>query len=239
MNTDDQRNTNLSPHDEIKNSIFLMFSSVWESIPLIYNDFRDAFEAYYGQEYSFKKNINFCTWIGGDRDGNPNITSQTTSWALKFQRIQILKKYIDSIDTLFHELSLERKLDLRFESDINEDLKFLSIDEKVKLTHENETIRLKLLLIKKKLEKNFQLIEHDEIDFKYRYQDFKQDLLSIEKHLNDHDFMVGNQFSGADILVAQTFMWAQMVKFPLDMPASLEFLARMKERDGYQRALAI
>ena len=94
MNTDDQRNTNLSPHDEIKNSIFLMFSSVWESIPLIYNDFRDAFEAYYGQEYSFKKNINFCTWIGGDRDGNPNITSQTTSWALKFQRIQILKNIL-------------------------------------------------------------------------------------------------------------------------------------------------
>ena len=67
---------------------------------------------------------------------------------------------------------------------------------------------------------------------------FKHALKVVEKHLNDHDFMVGNQFSGADIL-AQTFMWAQMVKFPLDMPASLEFLARMKERDGYQRALAI
>ena len=51
--------------------------------------------------------------------------------------------------------------------------------------------------------------------------------------------MVGNRFSGADILVAQTFMWSQMVKFPLDAPASLEFLTRMKEREGYQRALAV
>jgi len=69
--------------------------------------------------------------------------------------------------------------------------------------------------------------------------EFRQALKVIEGHLDKNDYMVGNQFSGADILVAQTFMWAQMVKFPLDMPASLEFIARMKERDGYQRAISI
>ena len=69
--------------------------------------------------------------------------------------------------------------------------------------------------------------------------EFRQALKVIEGHLNTHEYMVGEQFSGADILVAQTFMWAQMVKFPLDTPASQEFLVRMKERDGYQRALAI
>ena len=69
--------------------------------------------------------------------------------------------------------------------------------------------------------------------------EFRQALKVIEGHLSTNDYMVGNQFSGADILVAQTFMWAQMVKFPLDVPASQEFLARMKERDGYQRALEI
>ena len=69
--------------------------------------------------------------------------------------------------------------------------------------------------------------------------EFRQALKVIEAHLDKNDYMVGGQFSGADILVAQTFMWGQMVKFPLDAPASQEFLARMKERDGYQRALAI
>ena len=69
--------------------------------------------------------------------------------------------------------------------------------------------------------------------------EFRQALKVIEGHLDKNDYMVGGQFSGADILVAQTFMWAQMVKFPLDAPASLEFLARMKEREGYQRALAV
>lgn len=69
--------------------------------------------------------------------------------------------------------------------------------------------------------------------------EFRQALKVVEKHLSENEYMVGNRFSGADILVAQTFMWSQMVKFPLDAPASLEFLTRMKEREGYQRALAV
>lgn len=69
--------------------------------------------------------------------------------------------------------------------------------------------------------------------------EFKHALKVVEGHLDSNEYMVGNQFSGADILVAQTFMWAQMVRFPMDLPASLEFIARMKERDGYQRAMAI
>ncbi|MBT6176914.1 MAG: glutathione S-transferase family protein [Deltaproteobacteria bacterium] len=69
--------------------------------------------------------------------------------------------------------------------------------------------------------------------------EFKHALKVIEGHLDTHDYMVGGEFSGADILVAQTFMWAQMVRFPLDSPAALEFIVRMKERDGYQRAMAL
>ena len=95
MNTDDHRSINISPKDEIKNSIFLMFNSVWESIPHIYDDMRSAFKTYYNKEYNFTKNINFCTWIGGDRDGNPNITSDITEWTLKFQRTQILKNILN------------------------------------------------------------------------------------------------------------------------------------------------
>ena len=46
MNTDDYRTTKISPEDEIKNSIFLMFNSAWDSLPILYNDFNEAFNSY-------------------------------------------------------------------------------------------------------------------------------------------------------------------------------------------------
>lgn len=71
-----------------------------------------------------------------------------------------------------------------------------------------------------------------------RYE-FKRAVKIIESHLATREYMVGETFTGADILVAQTLMWAQMVKFPLDAPASLEFIARMKDREGYKRAISV
>lgn len=185
MNTDDHRSINISPKDEIKNSIFLMFNSVWESIPHIYDDMRSAFKTYYNKEYHFTKNINFCTWIGGDRDGNPNITSDITEWTLKFQRTQILKKYIKSIETLFYELSLSTKSDLEFENSIQKDLKKIDINNN-ESKFQNESIRLKLLLIKSKLEQTLNKFKCDEIITDYSYLDFKKDLITLKNHLNNN-----------------------------------------------------
>ncbi len=182
MNTDDFRNTDVSPKDEIKNSIFLMFNSVWESIPILYSDIRIAFKNYYNENYNFHKNINFCTWIGGDRDGNPNITSDITSWTLKYQRIQILKKYIQSVETLFYDMSLSKQNDIKFETSIDSDLTKLDIIYD-KLRFKNESIRLKLLLIKFKLEEALNQFQNDQIDITYSISNFKEDLIDLKNHI--------------------------------------------------------
>ena len=182
MNTDDFRIKDISPKDEIKNSIFLMFNSIWESIPIIYSDIRASFKNYYNENYHFKKNINFCTWIGGDRDGNPNVTSDITRWTLQYQRIQILKKYIDSVETLFYNLSLSKQNDTKFEAGIDDDLTKLELSSDA-IKFKNEPIRLKLLLIKLKLEKSLSQIEEGQININYNISDFKSDLLEIKNHM--------------------------------------------------------
>ena len=209
MNTDDLRSVNILPEHEIKNSIFLMFNSAWESVPMIYNDIRNAFKTYYNKDYDYSKNINFCTWIGGDRDGNPNITSQVTNWALKFQRTQIIKQYILSIDELFHELSLAQKKDLKFEAELTKDFKKVNLSKEKKMRLKNEPLRLKLYLIKQKLIKSLEKIENDKLNIDYSYPDFENDLLDLEKHLkNNHPIdLIKNSSLEKLIIRAKTFQF--------------------------------
>jgi phosphoenolpyruvate carboxylase len=47
----------------------------------------------------------FGSWIGGDRDGNPNVTSETTVLALRMQAQTILQEYSRRLDELRGQLS--------------------------------------------------------------------------------------------------------------------------------------
>jgi phosphoenolpyruvate carboxylase len=46
------------------------------------------------------------SWIGGDRDGNPNVTAETLSYALKRQAMTALDYYLDELHALGAELSI-------------------------------------------------------------------------------------------------------------------------------------
>jgi len=49
--------------------------------------------------------ITFGSWIGGDRDGNPWVTSDITVTTLEYQRSLILQRYLKDLETLFNDLS--------------------------------------------------------------------------------------------------------------------------------------
>lgn len=50
--------------------------------------------------------IRFASWIGGDRDGNPNVTPETTLRVSSLNRWRAAQLYISDIDQLFDELSM-------------------------------------------------------------------------------------------------------------------------------------
>ena len=50
--------------------------------------------------------VRFGSWVGGDRDGNPNVTPQTTLEVLSFQRAQALSLLAAEIEELLSELSV-------------------------------------------------------------------------------------------------------------------------------------
>ena len=207
FNTPDIITSSVSPKDEVKNSIFIMLDSVWKSVPEIYKDFKYSFKNYYKKSYQFNRNINFCTWVGGDRDGNPNITSSITKWTLKFQRIEILKKYIDLINDIYFQLSLENVEDQIFENKIKQSLAKIKIDKTIIDNHKSQQIRLQLFIIKTRLEDNLFLIQNNKLNIKYNYEDFKYDLIILKKHLENN--FTFNLYDNSDLerllILVETF----------------------------------
>ena len=60
--------------------------------------------------------IKFASWIGGDRDGNPNVTPEVTSEVINIQRLRGAKLYLSDLNNLYNELAISS----RFSEEMNE-----------------------------------------------------------------------------------------------------------------------
>ncbi len=66
--------------------------------------------------------------------------------------------------------------------------------------------------------------------------EFKRSIAALDKQMEGRDYAVGNRFSGADILLAQTINWAE--RFEFEIPQKyLEYRDRMYQRPACQRAV--
>ena len=71
--------------DEIRMGLDIYPMSLFASLPRVYQEIAEAFHAVYGiaiDELDLPKLISFGSWIGGDRDGNPFVTPDSTREAL-------------------------------------------------------------------------------------------------------------------------------------------------------------
>jgi phosphoenolpyruvate carboxylase len=73
--------------DELHAGLIHFRSTIVQTIPLIYRDLEEAIaEAYPGADIPVPTVLTFGTWVGGDRDGNPNVTPELTREALRILR---------------------------------------------------------------------------------------------------------------------------------------------------------
>ena len=99
------RFTKLTVADEIENALSYYQSTFLREIPRIYADL----ERELGQQpvASF---LRMGQWIGGDRDGNPNVSAQTLEYALRRQSEVALRHYLTEVHYLGGEMSLSAML---------------------------------------------------------------------------------------------------------------------------------
>ena len=152
-NTDDLKRFKPTPVEEARWGLAVIEDSLWETIPKVYRRLNDIFVKNMGK--SLPKNFNpieFGSWMGGDRDGNPNVTSLTTKEVILLSRWEAAKLYEKGLTKLIRGLSMEKcsKKILRFTGKTYEPYRvFLRpLRDKMRKTHrhiENHLVRKKPL----------------------------------------------------------------------------------------------
>jgi len=99
--TDETRDRAPTVVDEVRNSIFWFDASIFWVVPRIMRELRAAVAATYPElTPTFERPLTFGSWVGGDRDGNPNVTATVTAAALdEHQRmaLQLLRRSIEGM----------------------------------------------------------------------------------------------------------------------------------------------
>ena len=105
--TDDIRRSRPTPIDEAKWGYAVIENSLWHAVPRFLREFSDQVKEHLSLELPIDYSpIEFTSWMGGDRDGNPFVTAQVTSEVLDHGRWMALNLYIQDLKTLCAELSM-------------------------------------------------------------------------------------------------------------------------------------
>ncbi|WP_428841949.1 phosphoenolpyruvate carboxylase [Halobacillus naozhouensis] len=92
--TDELRQRKPTVMDEVRNGLYYFDETLFDVLPDIHQELEDRLEESYPEDtWNVPNFLRFGSWIGGDRDGNPNVTPELTWETLKKQRTLVLKKY--------------------------------------------------------------------------------------------------------------------------------------------------
>jgi phosphoenolpyruvate carboxylase len=92
--TDELRYSKPTVIDEVKNGLYYFDQTLFEVLPEIHQEVEDSLKAHFpNSNWKVPNFLRFGSWIGGDRDGNPNVTPEVTWETLSRQRKLVLKKY--------------------------------------------------------------------------------------------------------------------------------------------------
>jgi phosphoenolpyruvate carboxylase len=101
--TDEVRDRTVSPLDEVRGALAVFEQILWEALPRYVRQIDQAL----GEPLPLDAApLRFGSWIGGDRDGNPNVTPEITRRATWMARWVAADLYLREIEALRGELSI-------------------------------------------------------------------------------------------------------------------------------------
>ncbi len=164
-NTDDLKRTKPSPYDEARWGLAIIEDSLWDTIPKVYRRLNSIFLK--NMNKALPKNFNpiqFGSWMGGDRDGNPNVTSKVTQEVILLSRWEAAKLYEKSLTKIIRSYSMikcSKKIRYKVGESFEPYRVFLRpLRDKMRLTHRSIE---QYLINKKPLNKNNLLSSKEEI----------------------------------------------------------------------------
>jgi len=94
--------------DELEHVLFYLTDIVYRIVPPFYEEVENALEHVFGdgaEQVQIPAVLRFASWVGGDMDGNPNVSAETLRHALHQQRASILARYRSEFSQLARRLS--------------------------------------------------------------------------------------------------------------------------------------
>lgn len=107
--TDEIRQHRPTPVDEAKWGFTTIEQTLWNAVPKFIRELNGMVEEQCGQTLPLDvAPVRFASWMGGDRDGNPNVTHNVTQEVLWLSRWKAADLYLRDIENLRWELSIQQ-----------------------------------------------------------------------------------------------------------------------------------
>jgi phosphoenolpyruvate carboxylase len=106
------RQTKLKVIDEVANALSFYDYTFFQELPRLYSLIEDKLDAIFGEPRTkpIGSFLQVGSWIGGDRDGNPFVTADVLTEAMRLQSARAISYYLDALHELGAELSLASNL---------------------------------------------------------------------------------------------------------------------------------
>lgn len=105
--TDEIRKIRPTPVDEAKWGFAVVENSLWEGVPAFLRELNEQAEETFGITLPVDfVPVKFTSWMGGDRDGNPNVTAPVTRHVIQLSRWKATDLFLRDIGVLISELSM-------------------------------------------------------------------------------------------------------------------------------------
>ncbi|AGI25548.1 phosphoenolpyruvate carboxylase [Pseudomonas sp. ATCC 13867] len=110
--TEEIRRTRPTPVDEAKWGFAVIEHSLWQALPAFLRHVDATLQQTLGERLPLSAApIRFASWMGGDRDGNPNVTAAVTREVLLLARWMAADLYLRDVDSLASDLSMQQASD--------------------------------------------------------------------------------------------------------------------------------
>lgn len=152
---------------EVSRGLHFFEESLFEKAPEMLALLDGALEQYYPNErFELPPFFQFGSWIGGDRDGNPSVTTRVTGWTLRQNALAALRHYQERIVQLARSLSItERALPVPpgFRDELGRELEASGEGAAIRTRNPGEPYRQYLTLVLRKLDATMARIEGQNI----------------------------------------------------------------------------
>lgn len=109
--TDRARASQVAVTDEVRTGLYFIEEVFWDLLPGLYAELDEALQAQY-PGLTMKRThpwLRLASWIGGDRDGNPNVTTEVTVETLRLHRGLAVEKHRQRLSEAARRLSLSEE----------------------------------------------------------------------------------------------------------------------------------